>query len=63
MLFMNKFTKRLNLNICPITYDKINEVATQQGRKTGSMARLILQEWAMTMKEQLNDRSEKNIGN
>lgn len=46
MHLMKKFTERLNLYVCPKTYNTIKQVATQEGRKTGSMARSILQRWA-----------------
>ncbi len=58
MQLMKQFTKRLNLNISPKTYEKIKQVATKEGRKTGSMARQILEMWAKNRKEQANDGRE-----
>jgi hypothetical protein len=54
MHLRKQFTKQLNLNVCPETYDKIEKVASELGIKTGSMARQILKQW---VKEQ--DRAVK----
>ena len=45
MNLMDKHTRRLNLYICPETYDKLQQVAIQEGRKTGSLARRLLNRW------------------
>ena len=50
MPLMKRFTKRLNLNISPQAYEKIRQVANKQGRKTGNMAREILERWAKDRK-------------
>ena len=46
MPLMKRFSRRLNLNVSPKTYEKIRKVADQKNRKTGSMAREILEQWA-----------------
>ena len=58
MQFMKQFTRRLNLYICPETYAKIEREATKEGRKTGNYARRLLDEWAKSRKEQINDGRE-----
>lgn len=50
MPLMKRFTKRLNLNVSPHAYEKIREVANKEGRKTGNLARLILEKWAKDRK-------------
>jgi hypothetical protein len=50
MPLMKRFTKRLNLNISPQAYEKIRQVANKEGRKTGNMARQILEKWALNRK-------------
>ena len=46
MKIMQICTRRLNLNLSPRTYDVIEELAVEDGRKPGSLARRILDEWA-----------------
>jgi hypothetical protein len=46
MKIMQICTKRLNLNLSQRTYDVIRKVALKDGRKPGSLARKILDEWA-----------------
>ena len=46
MPLMKRFSKRLNLNISPKTYEVIRKVANRENRKTGSMAREVLEKWA-----------------
>lgn len=46
MNLMQKHTRRLNLYICPETYDQLERVAEQEGRKVGSLARHLLNRWA-----------------
>ncbi len=46
MNLMEKHTKRLNLYIIPETYDQLQKVALQEGRKVGSLARHLLNMWA-----------------
>jgi len=50
MQLMKQFNKRLNLNISPKTYEKIKKVANKEGRKTGNLARQILERWAKNRK-------------
>jgi hypothetical protein len=40
------FTKKLNLSLRPKTYNLIEKLAVEDGRKPGSLARRILDEWA-----------------
>ena len=54
MQLMKKFTSRLNLHICPETYDKIEKVATKKGIKPGSMTRSILLKWVR--EQEIKDR-------
>ena len=62
MKLMDKFSKRLNLNICPKTYDRLRQEASNQGRVTGNMARVILDRWAMDMNGDKQNGREKNMG-
>jgi len=55
MPLMKRFSKRLNLNISPKTYEVIRKVANRENRKTGSMAREVLEMWAKNKKVQKND--------
>ena len=55
MNFADKFTKRLNVNICSKTYGKLQKVATMEGRKPGNKARQILNKWAMNAHEEDGD--------
>ena len=52
MNFTEQYPKRLNVNICPETYSKIQRVATMEGRKPGNKARQILDRWAMNSHEE-----------
>jgi hypothetical protein len=45
-----RFFKRLNLNVSPRTYEILKKVANKENRKTGAMAREILERWAMNKK-------------
>jgi hypothetical protein len=45
MNLMDKNSKRLSLYICAETFDQLQRVALQEGRKTGSLARHILDRW------------------
>ena len=49
-LMKKRFSRRLNINVRPKTYEEIRKVANQENRKTGSMAREILERWAMNRK-------------
>jgi len=49
-LMKERFSKRLNLNVSSKTYEMIRKVANQENRKTGNMAREILERWAMNRK-------------
>ena len=51
MNFSEQYTERLNLNISPCTYKKIKEEAESEGRKVGNMARIILDRYAMSQKD------------
>jgi hypothetical protein len=51
MKLMNICTKRLNLSLSPKTYNVIERLAIKDGRKPGSMARRILDEWAKEFSE------------
>ena len=62
MKLMEQYTERLNLFLSPETFKAIEQAATIEGRKTGNFARLILNQWAMSRKEKLNGRREKNMG-
>ena len=62
MKFKNKFTRRLNLNISPQTYAKIEKEAIKEGRKAGNYARRLLDRWAKDEKAIGNDRREKIMG-
>ena len=55
MPLMKRFSKRLNLNVSPKTYEVIRKVANRENRKTGSMAREVLEKWAKNKKVQKND--------
>ena len=46
MKIMQICTRRLNLNLSQRTYDVIEKLAVEDGRKPGSLARRILDEWA-----------------
>ncbi len=46
MSLMKRFNKRLNLNVSRKTYEILRKVAYRENRKTGSMAREILEMWA-----------------
>ena len=61
MNFMKRFSKRLNINICPDTYKRIEQEAISEGRKTGNMTRIILDEWAMNRKILQSDKRGKNM--
>ena len=50
MPLMKRFSKRLNINVSPRTYEEIRKVAKLENRKTGSMARELLERWAMNKK-------------
>ena len=50
MPLMKRFNRRLNLNISQRTYSLIKKVANQENRKTGAMAREILERWAKDKK-------------
>jgi len=52
MSLMRRFNRRLNLNISPQAYEKIRELATKEGRKTGNLARQILEKWAKSRRVQ-----------
>ena len=45
MNLMEKHTKRLNLYISYETYNELERIAISEGRKTGSLARNILDRW------------------
>ena len=49
-LMKERFSKRLNINVSPKTYETIRKVANRENRKTGNLARLILEKWAMNRK-------------
>ena len=59
MNLMTKHTKRLNLFICPETYDVLQQVAIQEGRKTGSLARHLLNSWAERRNHRVKNRGDK----
>jgi hypothetical protein len=59
MNLMTKHTKRLNLFICPETYDQLQQVAIQEGRKTGSLARHLLNRWAKNRENREQNRGDK----
>jgi len=58
---MKQFTKRLNLNLCPATYNWLKQEATNEGRKTGNYVRRLLDEWAKDRQEHETDRRKKNM--
>ena len=59
MNLMTKHTKRLNLYICPKTFDQLQQVAIQEGRKTGSLARHLLNRWAESRNQRVKKRGDK----
>lgn len=61
MNFTQQYTEKLNLNISPETYAKIEQEANKEGRKAGNYARRLLDEWVMNRKEHDNNRREKNM--
>lgn len=54
MKIMQICTKRVNLNLSPRTYDVIERVAVEDGRKPGSLARRILEKWAKEKEVDMN---------
>jgi hypothetical protein len=59
MNLMEKCTERLNLNVSPATFNRLKKVAYDQGRKTGNLARYILDQWANNRQDGRNNNREK----
>ena len=55
MKIMQICTKRLNINLSPRTYNAIEKLAVENGRKPGNLARRILDDWAK--KEKLRNQN------
>jgi len=51
MKIMQICTRKLNLNLSPSTFDAIEKTAIEDGRKPGSLARRILDEWVEAKKD------------
>jgi hypothetical protein len=47
-----RFSKRLNLNLSPRTFEILRKEADKENRKTGNKARDILEKWAMNREVQ-----------
>ena len=58
MKFKEQFTKRLNLNVSPETYEIIEQIGINQGRKVGNLVRIVLDQWAEGQMGQVNDMEE-----
>jgi len=61
MNLLDKCTERLNLNVSPDTFNRLKKVASNEGRKTGNLARHILDQWAMNRNEDENGYGRKKI--
>ena len=60
MNLMDKHTRRLNLYISPKTFDQLQRVAIQEGRKAGSLTRHLLNRWA---ESRINQKKMEEITN
>lgn len=61
MNLLEKCTERLNLNVSPSTFNRLSKVAYDQGRKTGNLARYILDQWANNRQDGPNNAREENL--
>jgi hypothetical protein len=61
MKILKVCTKRLNLNISPVTFDAIEEIANEDGRKPGNLARIILDDWVKAKKSKNNLAQKKKF--
>jgi hypothetical protein len=53
--------RRLNLNLSQSTFDAIEKIAIKDGRKPGSLARRILDEWVRLNKNKNNLTQKRKI--
>ena len=55
MLVTEKYSKRMNILLTPKTHELLEQIAIQDGRKPGSLARHIIESWIEDKNKKSNE--------